>query len=240
MVSVVGQLEHRVLGELPLHGEEPVLYARPLTVRRGVDHVGKGRIEGRGAGDVGAKAVLGSEESRRNGAARGNRLTEDAEQSLRSIDSLLGAPGPVKERVADPISGADHRLGVDAVCQAKPRAKVLVVGVDQAAAEQASAGGLYHGVAGGVEIRIVVIALIERGRELPPQPDVERKLGAHPEVVLKVHRVHELPQIDDRITSQVDLVGSAEHEIREAVTGIVSRDRAAGRLAQLAAGGLAE
>jgi len=48
VVSVVGQLEHRVLGELPLHGEEPVLYARPLTVRRGVDHVGKGRIEGRG------------------------------------------------------------------------------------------------------------------------------------------------------------------------------------------------
>jgi hypothetical protein len=107
-------------------------------------------------------------------------------------------------------------------------AQVFVVGVDQAAVEQASAGGFDHGVGGGVEIRVVVIALIERGRELPPQPDVQRKLRAHPEVVLKIQRVHELPQIDDRIAPQVDLVGSAEHEIRQAVAGIVGRDRAAG------------
>ena len=64
VVSVVGQLEYRVLGELPLHREEPVLYVRPFAVRRGVDHVGIGRIEGRGAGDVGAKAVQRGEEGR--------------------------------------------------------------------------------------------------------------------------------------------------------------------------------
>src|ERR1039458_9195089 len=95
VVSVVGQLQYGVLGELPLHREEPVLYARPFAVRRGVDHVGKGRIEGRGAGDVGAKAVQGGEEGGRHGAAWGNRLGEDTEQGLRSIDALLGAYGPV-------------------------------------------------------------------------------------------------------------------------------------------------
>src|SRR5271157_23858 len=236
VVTVIGQLEYRVLGELPLHREEPVLYARPFAVRRGVDRVGIDRIEGRGAGNVGAKAVQGCEEGRR----RRIRLAEDAEQGLRGIDSLLGAAGPVEERVADSVSGADHRLGVDTVCQAKPRAEVSVVGVDQTAVEQTSAGGFDHGVGGGVEVRIVVIALIERGCELPPQADVQCQLGAHAEVVLKIHGVHELPQIDDRVAPQVDLVGGAEHEIREAVAGSVRRDRAAGRLAQLRTGGLAE
>src|SRR5208283_1413818 len=97
--------------------------------RGSVDYVGIGRIEGRWAGDVSAKAVEGGEEGRR----RRTRLADDAEKGLRSVDPLLGASGPVEERVADPISAADHGFWIDAVCQAKPRSIVFVVGVDQSA-----------------------------------------------------------------------------------------------------------
>ena len=240
VVPVVGEVDHRVLGELALQREEPVLHIRPFAVRRGVDDVGINRVEGRWAGDVGAEAVQGGEEGGRHRAARRYRLAEDAEKGLRSIDSLLGAAGPVEERVADAISGADYGFGIDAVRQAKPRPVVFVVRVDQAALEQVAAGGFDHAVGGGVEIGVIVVPLIERGSELPAQSEVQRKFRVHPVVVLEIQRVHVLPQIDHRVAPQVHLVGNAKHEIRQAVAGGVARDRAGGRLAQLSAGGPAE
>jgi hypothetical protein len=47
--------------------------------------------------------------------AGGDRLVDDAEKRLGSIDPLFGAAWAVKERVADSVSTAHHRLGVDTV-----------------------------------------------------------------------------------------------------------------------------
>src|ERR1022692_3211642 len=170
------------------------------------------------------RKVAGTAPPRRYG------LAEDAEKGLRSIDALLGASGPVEERVADAISGADYGFGIDAVRQAKPRPVVFVVRVDQTALEQAAAGGFDHAVGGGVEIGVIVVPLIEGGSELPAQSEVQRKFRVHPVVVLKIKRVHVLPQIDDRIAAQIHLVGDAEHEIGQAVAGGVAGDSGGGRL----------
>ena len=112
--------------------------------------------------------------------------------------------------------------------------------MDQSAVVQAAAGGFDHGVGGGIEVRVIVVALEIRRRELPPHSHVHREFRSHSVIVLEIERVHELPQIDDRIAAEVDGVGKPEIEIRQAVAGRIAGDRAGRRLAQLRAGGLAE
>ena len=80
-----------------------------------------------------------------------------------------------------------------------------------------------HRIRGGIEIRVVVIALIEGRCEFPPQSQVQSKFRGDPIIVLRVERVDELAEIDHRIAALIDGVRQAEDEIREAVAGGIAR-----------------
>ena len=110
----------------------------------------------------------------------------------------------------------------------------------QRAAVQAPVGRADHRVRGRIEVRPVVVAIHQRRRELPPQPDVQSQLGRHAPVVLHVQSMHLLAKIGHQRIAQVHLVRQPENEVRQVVGGRIRRNRAAGHFVQLRAGGLAE
>ncbi len=139
-----------------------------------------------------------------------------------------------------PYPPRDYSAGCDAVGEAEARAEVLIVGMDERAVVETTAGRLDQCVGGGIEVRPVVIALPEGRCEFPSQAEVQCQLGRDAVIVLKIKRVHVLAQITDELVAELDGAGKPEDEVGQVVTGGVARDFAAGGLTELGASRLAE
>ena len=95
-------------------------------------------------------------------------------------------PTRLKNVIADAVAAAHHRLRIEAVRKSDPRPIILVIGMRQAAVEQAARRGLHHGIRSRVEIGVVVVALVQRRRELPAQAEIQRELRRDAVIVLNV------------------------------------------------------
>src|SRR5208283_190344 len=228
VIPVVGKFYKGIFGQLALDREQPRLNVRPFSIRGNIVDVGNERVEVGGIVNTCRETVLRSEEGGRRRAAGGNRLRQNPEQSLRSVDPFLRASGPVEERITDAVSSAQDGFGIQAISQAQARTEILVIGMNQSAIIDAAARRLDQSVGGGIEVRPVVIPLPNRRREFPTKSEVQRKLRIHAEVVLEVQSVDVLAKVRDEFVPELNRAGKSEDEVGKIVAGGIALNAATG------------
>ncbi len=212
-IADVADVEHRVLRDLTLHGEEPAHDVGVLRIARHVGDVRRERIEVRRIGKTGGIALLRGEEPGLAGT-----LIDDCVHHLRPVDrQQVGCAAAVEVHIAHAESAADHRLRHDLIREADAWSPIAAVRMHQRAVVSAAIFRLKQGGCCRIEIRQVIVLLEMRRPILVAHAEIQGELVVDFEVVLHVREMHVLLQVSDEQGAQSVLGAKAEQKISEVV-----------------------
>ena len=228
-VADVGDVDQHAGTELTRVRHEPALRTRRHEVAWLVEHVGCAGIKFRRVGHACGKTCFCRQE-----AGIRWRLRDDCHDGLRRVVAQdIRRTGAIEMRVVHAVSAANGGLVERRISEPESRPEVVPIRIHQIAVLVRRPD---HRLRRRIEVRRVVVPLIERRGVFVAESDVQRQLIVDADVILHVGEVQIASEVGDDHVREVVLGAKAEHEVADVVQVV---GRSTGRPCELPGVGVA-